>query len=103
MISYVEPDSKTKKPKKNMDIRLYGLWGQGQRVGVQPEVFTPSGKLDTGSSRLCHGPVALLWGQGSLCGCSQRGCTQFGAGRCSGRSSLLWSQGGLCSCQCFCL
>lgn len=43
VISYVEPDSKTKKPKKNMDIRLYGLWGQGQPVGVQPEVFTPSG------------------------------------------------------------
>ena len=66
VINYVEPDSKTKKPKKNMDIHLHGLWGHGRRVGVQPEVFTPSGKLDTESSRLCRRPVVFLWGQGSL-------------------------------------
>ena len=57
VINYVEPDSKTKKPKKNMDIRLYGLWGHRQPVRVQPEVFTPSGKLNIKSSWLCHGPV----------------------------------------------
>ena len=81
MINYVEPDSKTKKPKKNMDIRLYGLWGHRQPVRVLPEVFTPSGKLTTESRRLCHGPVVLLWSQSSLCGCRQRVHTRSGTRR----------------------
>ena len=92
VVNYVEPDSKTKKPKKNMDIRLYGLWGQGEPVRVQPEVFTPSGKLHTEGSWLSHGPVPLLWVQGSLCGCSQRVCTRLDTGRgrlCPGELSLL--------------
>lgn len=32
-----------KKPKKNIDITLWGLWGRGKDSRLKPEVFTPSG------------------------------------------------------------
>ena len=32
-----------KAPKKNMDITLHGLWGNGNISRLTPEVFTPSG------------------------------------------------------------
>ena len=32
-----------KKPKKNIDITLWGLWGRGKDSRLEPEVFTPSG------------------------------------------------------------
>ena len=66
---------------------------------MQPEVFTPSGKLHSESSWLCHGRVVPLWGQGSLLGGSQRVGTKLGIRRgtlCSGALSLLWSKGSLC-------
>lgn len=45
---------KPRKPKKNMDIELFGLWGHGEPVRVQPEVFTPSGDEDGPSSVVPH-------------------------------------------------
>lgn len=32
-----------KKPKKNMDIMLWGLWGRGKDSRLTPEVFTGNG------------------------------------------------------------
>lgn len=32
-----------KKPKKNIDITLWGLWGRGKDSRLTPDVYTPSG------------------------------------------------------------
>ena len=42
---WVDPNSKTKKPKKNIDFSLHSLWGLGAPPVIQPEVFTASGPL----------------------------------------------------------
>lgn len=40
---WVDPNSKTKKPKKNIDFSLHSLWGLGAPPVIKPEVFTASG------------------------------------------------------------
>ncbi|KAL3138383.1 hypothetical protein ABBQ32_006185 [Trebouxia sp. C0010 RCD-2024] len=40
---WVDPNSKTKKPRKNIDFSLHSLWGLGAAPVIQPEVFTASG------------------------------------------------------------
>ena len=42
---WVDPNSKTKKPRKNIDFSLHSLWGLGAPPVIQPEVFTASGAL----------------------------------------------------------
>jgi len=42
----VDPNSKSKKPKKNIDFTLHSLWGkqkEGATPVIQPEIFTASG------------------------------------------------------------
>ena len=40
---WVDPNSKSKKPRKNIDFSLHSLWGLGADPVIQPEVFTASG------------------------------------------------------------
>ncbi|KAL0038670.1 hypothetical protein WJX79_002562 [Trebouxia sp. C0005] len=43
---WVDPNSKSKKPKKNIDFILHSLWGKQQEGAtpvIQPEIFTASG------------------------------------------------------------
>ena len=40
---WIDPESKTQKPKKNIDFYLHGLWGKGAPASIQPEVYTASG------------------------------------------------------------
>ena len=40
---WIDPESKTQKPKKNIDFDLHGLWGMGAPPSLQPEVYTASG------------------------------------------------------------
>ena len=42
----MDPNSKSKKPKKNIDFTLHSLWGkqqEGANPVIQPEIFTASG------------------------------------------------------------
>ncbi len=43
---WVDPNSKSKKPKKSIDFTLHSLWGKQQEGAtpvIQPEIFTASG------------------------------------------------------------
>lgn len=40
---WVDPSSKSKKAKKNIDFSLHSLWGNGSAPVIQPEVYTASG------------------------------------------------------------
>ena len=40
---WVDPNSKTKKPKKNIDFTLHSLWANGAAPVIEPEIFTASG------------------------------------------------------------
>ena len=40
---WIDPNGKSKKPKKHIDFTLFSLWGQGTPPLIQPEIFTASG------------------------------------------------------------
>ena len=41
---WVDPNSKNKKPKKNIDFSLHSLWGKDAAPVIEPEIFTASGE-----------------------------------------------------------
>ncbi len=43
----MDPNSKSKKPKKSIDFTLHSLWGKDAATVIEPEIFTASGVAHT--------------------------------------------------------